>query len=72
MSHNGHLTASAIRARLSHPILDADGHWQEFSPVVVDELRRIGGERAAEGFMFFRHRVQQDLAMSVAERRKRG
>jgi predicted TIM-barrel fold metal-dependent hydrolase len=71
MSHDGHLTASEVRARLSHPIIDADGHWQEFSPVVVDELRRIGGEQAAEGFMFFRQRVQQELAMSVAERCER-
>lgn len=71
MSQNRHLTASQVRARLSHPILDADGHWQEFSPVVTEELRRIGGDKAAEGFMFFRHRVQQELSMSVDERRER-
>ena len=34
MSSNGHVNASRLRARLRHPIIDADGHWLEFGPVV--------------------------------------
>lgn len=70
MSGNGHATASDIRARLTHPIIDADGHWLEFSPFVDEELRRIGGDKAAEGFQIFRTVLHKHLNMSVAERRE--
>ena len=54
MSSNGHVNASSLRARLRHPIIDADGHWLEFGPVVREQLRRIGGDQAVEGFSLFR------------------
>ena len=69
MSSNGHLKASEVRARARHPIIDADGHWLEFGPVICKQLRRIGGERAVEGFTTFRSQVVKELSMSVAERR---
>lgn len=69
MSHNGHLSASILRARLRHPIIDADGHWLEFGPTVREQLRKIGGDRAVTGFSFFRSQVEKELSMSVAERR---
>jgi predicted TIM-barrel fold metal-dependent hydrolase len=71
MSSNGHIQASKLRARLSHPVIDADGHWLEFGPVVREQLRKIGGEKAVEGFGLFGARVVKDLSMSVAERRAR-
>ena len=46
-SHNGHLSASSLRARLRHPVIDADGHWR-FGPIVREQLRKIGGDRAVE------------------------
>jgi predicted TIM-barrel fold metal-dependent hydrolase len=70
MSSNGHLTAAQIRARVSHPIIDADGHWLEFGPVVREQLRKIGGDLAVEGFELFGGRVARDLSMSVSERRQ--
>ena len=48
MSGNGEATAAQIRARLNHPIIDADGHWLEFGVLEPEEMRRIGGDRAAE------------------------
>jgi hypothetical protein len=30
MSENGHMHARTLRARLNHPIVDADGHWLEY------------------------------------------
>ena len=69
MSGHGHATASDIRARLTHPIIDADGHWLEFGPFVNEQLRRIGGDQAVEGFQRFPNLVRQHLNMSVAERR---
>ncbi len=71
MSGNGHMKASEIRARLDHPVIDADGHWQEYGPVVLEQLKRIGGDRAVEGFSMFRNQVGKALSMSVAERRDR-
>ena len=68
MSGNGHMKAADLRARLTHPVIDADGHWLEFTPVVVEQLKRIGGDLAVEGFTMFRKQVQQALTMSVAER----
>ena len=71
MDGNGHLSAARIRARLSHPVIDADGHWLEYGPVVSDELRRVGGDRAAEGFLSIGGQVRESLSLSVAERRRR-
>ncbi len=39
----------SIREKLNHPVLDSDGHWREFPPLLADELRRIGGPIAARG-----------------------
>ena len=69
MSSNGHMTAAKIRASLRHPIIDADGHWLEFGPVVREQLKRIGGEKAVQGFGLFGAQVVNSLSMSVAERR---
>ena len=41
---SAHLSAAQIKARLDHPIIDADGHWIEYGPVFTEELRRVGGE----------------------------
>ncbi|MCL6508932.1 MAG: amidohydrolase family protein [Bryobacteraceae bacterium] len=71
MSTNGNLHASRLRASLSHPIIDADGHWLEYGPVVRDQLKRIGGDKAVEGFSLFGSQVMKTLSMSVAERRDR-
>ena len=62
MSSNGHIKASGLRARLSHPIIDADGHWLEFGPTVREQLRKIGGDGAVEGFTRFGSQVAKELA----------
>ncbi len=66
-----HQTPEQIRAQLSHPIIDADGHWVEYGPVVVEHLRRIGGDDAAEGFLSVGRQVRESLTMPVVERRRR-
>jgi hypothetical protein len=40
--------SAAIRARLNHPIVDADGHWVEYEPVLTEYLRDAMGNQAAE------------------------
>ena len=42
MSTNGRTEARKIHDSLKHPILDADGHWAEFPPLMREEFRRIG------------------------------
>ncbi len=63
--------AASIRARLSHPVIDADGHWVEFTPVVAEFLRRVGGDRAADGFKAVEGLITRVLSFSDAERRAR-
>src|SRR5918999_1295206 len=65
------MKATQVRARLSHPIIDADGHWLEYGPVMREEFRRIGGEAAVEALALASARVPNALKMSVAERARR-
>src|SRR5512145_3176538 len=67
MSTNGQTEARKLRSRLSHPIIDADGHWIEYSPVMREAFRRIGGDAAVEGLDAASQRVPNSLRMSVAE-----
>lgn len=41
---------AAIRAQLSHPIIDADGHIVEFMPAVREQIASLGGESIAREF----------------------
>jgi hypothetical protein len=43
METNGRSKSLEIRRRLNHPILDADGHWLEFEPAVLDYLKEVAG-----------------------------
>src|SRR3982751_6222252 len=71
MPISGHTEASQLRSRLSHPVIDADGHWLEYSPVMRDEFRRIGGDAAVEALGVASARIPSALALSVAERTRR-
>ena len=48
MTSNGHGDARALHAQFKHPVIDADGHWLEYGPVMRGEFRRIGGDAAVE------------------------
>src|SRR2546426_2706239 len=71
MSTNGHSEAAKIRGRLSHPVIDADGHWIEYAPLMREEFRRIGGDAAEEAPAIARQRIPPPLRLSPAERRRR-
>ena len=62
-------TASRLRSELGHPVIDADGHWQEFRPVVEEALEKIGGEPAARAFRASGEFQRRSLAMNVDQRR---
>ncbi len=40
--------SAEIRSRLTHPIIDSDGHTAEFEPAVFDYLREVAGPKAVE------------------------
>jgi predicted TIM-barrel fold metal-dependent hydrolase len=42
--------SAAVRQRLSHPVIDSDGHTVEFEPGVMDYLRQIGGPAIVERY----------------------
>jgi len=50
MDTNGKTASASIRARLTHPVIDADGHWIEFEPTLLDYLKRVGGPTMVERF----------------------
>jgi len=37
------MTPAALHARLTHPVIDGDGHWIEFEPTLLDYLKQVGG-----------------------------
>ena len=43
-----------IRRRLTHPVIDADGHLVEFMPMVIDCMREVADDAVAERFIRFR------------------
>jgi len=67
-----HRSPAEIRAGLAHPIIDADGHWIEYAPVFAERMRRVAGDKAANGFLVSQRRIPDALRLSVAERKQRG
>ena len=47
MTHFDAEKLAAIKGRLDHPVIDADGHTVEFIPAVRDEIVALAGESAA-------------------------
>ena len=44
------LTAAQVRARLDHPVIDADGHVLEFVPALLDFIAEAGGPGAVDAY----------------------
>jgi len=68
---SAHLTPAQIKSRLDHPVIDADGHWIEWGPVFHEQLRKVGGDIAVEGFSRVAGGTADVLSMTVEERRRR-
>ncbi len=67
-----HASSAAIRARLSHPVIDADGHVIEFMPAVRDHLVEVGGRQLADEFDAVLDAPAQLAALPEEERRAMG
>ena len=57
-----------LRAEVGHPIIDADGHWLEYGPVVAEAMRKIGGEAAVRAMRINGDRVGRALRRGHAQR----
>ncbi|HVA80633.1 MAG TPA: amidohydrolase family protein [Candidatus Binataceae bacterium] len=42
--------SAAIRAKLSHPIIDSDGHTVEFEPALQDYIGQVGGSKMPDRY----------------------
>ena len=42
-------TSARVRARLDHPVIDADGHIVECTPVLLEYMKDVGGPGLAQG-----------------------
>ena len=72
MSGNQQDDAQKIRANLSHPVIDSDGHWIEYQPMILDYLRQVAGSKAAEGLKSRDDVVGKVLSLSEEQRRDEG
>ncbi|MGI9612849.1 MAG: amidohydrolase family protein [Acidimicrobiales bacterium] len=64
-------SSADVRARLHHPIVDGDGHWVEYHPVMVEALHDIGGDAAVEGYSGFGRMIGANVGLTTAERRSK-
>jgi predicted TIM-barrel fold metal-dependent hydrolase len=69
MSGNLHTDPRAIRAGLDFPVIDSDGHWLEYGPIVIDYLKKVGGNAAVDGFLSRDRNVAATILMSPEQRR---
>ena len=61
-----------VRSELTHPVIDGDGHWIEYTPVFAEKMRKAAGDKAADGLLRSQRRIPDALSLSIAERRRRG
>src|SRR5207237_8238839 len=61
-----------VRSGLTHPVIDADGHWIEYGPVFAEKVRKAAGDKAADGLLRHMRRIPGVRSLSIAERRPRG
>src|SRR5271170_5732819 len=69
---SSHLSPAEIHAGLKHPVIDGDGHWIEYAPVFAERMRKVAGDKAADGFLASQRRIPDALKLSIAERKQRG
>ncbi|MGE0577310.1 MAG: amidohydrolase family protein [Reyranella sp.] len=69
---SSHRSPADVRSGLKHPIIDADGHWVEYNPVFAERMRKLAGDKAADGYLASQRRVPDALSLTISERKQRG
>ena len=69
---SAHASPEQVHAKLSHPVIDGDGHWIEYAPVFAERMRKVAGDKSADGFLAATRRIPDSLRLTIAERQQRG
>ncbi len=69
---SAHHTPAEIRKSLTHPVVDGDGHWVEYTPVFAEKIRKVTGDLGANGFLQSQRRGPDSLGMTPEQRAERG
>src|SRR3989441_884650 len=69
---SAHHTPEEIRKGLTHPVIDGDGHWVEYTPVFAEQIRKVTGDLGANGFLQSQRRIPDALSMTLEQRTERG
>src|SRR2546428_1180688 len=69
---SAHHTPEEIRKGLTHPVIDSDGHWVEYTPVFAEQIRKVTGDLGANGFLQSQRRGSDSLSMTPGQRAERG
>src|ERR1700732_5631126 len=72
MSAHGDYQPEETRKSLSHPVIDGDGHWIEYTPVFAEKMRKVVGDKGADGFLAAQRFIPDTLRLTIAERKERG
>jgi predicted TIM-barrel fold metal-dependent hydrolase len=67
-----HAEPEKIRKSLGHPVIDSDGHWVEYFPMILDYLGKVAGNKAVEGLKSRDEVVAKILTMTDEQRRDEG
>src|SRR5260370_14759927 len=69
---SAHASPEQIRTKLSHPVIDGDGHWIEYTPVFAEKMRKVVGDKGADGFLAAQRFIPDTLRLTIDERKQRG
>src|SRR5213592_2730830 len=69
---SAHHSPAEIRKGLTHPVIDGDGHWVEYTPVFAEKIRKVTGDLGANGFLQSQRRIPDSLGMTLEQRTERG
>jgi len=69
---SAHASPEQVHAKLSHPVIDGDGHWIEYTPVFAERIRKVVGDKGADGFLASQRRIPDSLRQTIDERKLRG
>src|SRR6201988_2111449 len=69
---SAHAIPEQIRSKLSHPVIDGDGHWIEYTPVFAEKIRKVTGDLGADGFIASQQRIPSALEVTREQRKERG
>src|SRR5256712_8329458 len=72
MSAHGDWQPEKVRSKLTHPVIDGDGHWIEYTPVFAEKMRKVVGDKGADGFIAQQRFIPDTLRLTIDERKQRG